>query len=182
MTREVGTGHQIQGQGVSIQEAEAIPKPRELRERWMAPSSSNDGNIFVFQQDQEGSPVVVPQSGGARLFAAPLSGSAFQCPPDDPPPPWRATGTAPKNNGPDVPLSIHPRHPTTSFSLMQRAASSSAFDSDAGISVPVKVLINAAECLWSLASTASYHCGGRHLALVLYSGSRNHRATTSTQW
>lgn len=30
------------------------------------------------------------------------------------------------------------------------------------------------------ASTASYHCGGRHLALVLCSGSRNHRATKVT--
>lgn len=40
-------------------------------------------------------------------------------------------------------------------------------------------VINAAECLWSLASTASHHRGGRHLALVLCSGSQNH---TSTQW
>lgn len=86
----------------SMQEAEAINSQVEGIE------SKMDGSFPLLMEN-----VSWFQSGGARLLAAPLSGPAFQCPPNDPPPPWRATGTAPKNNGPEVPLSIHPRHPET---------------------------------------------------------------------
>lgn len=98
----------------SMQEAEAINSQVEGIE------SKMDGsfpllmeNVSWFQQYQEGSPVAVPNPEAPVCSQHHSAARHSNAPPDDPPPPWRATGTAPKNNGPEVPLSIHPRHPET---------------------------------------------------------------------